>query len=323
MKTLAKGAAVGNAFLDEGRALAAPGWIKATFRLTEEQTDGDVRIMSGADAMLISVRVQGAVWLDSPSFERATSEAYAKVWESVRGMHPVRFWNHIPAIHAVMDAERDRYMVFNAGRFHAFENWYGSADAFSRYVATASGVGHSGSDLVIHCLATREPGVAVENPRQIAAYKYSRRYGPLPPCFARATKVKHAEEELLLVGGTASICGEDSVHVESVSLQLDETFENLATLVDASRPSPLPFPSRSAGTPYGRGENAPPTSQAGLEVALSHYRYLRVYYRHNRDVRQITDAVTNAMPRLLSVEYIQAELCRQELLAEIEGLAHL
>ena len=30
----------------------------------------------------------------------------------------------------------------------------------------------------------------VENPRQIPAFRYSKRYGPIPPCFARATRIK-------------------------------------------------------------------------------------------------------------------------------------
>ena len=37
---------------------------------------------------------------------------------------------------------------------------------------------------VIHCLAADRPGAAVNNPRQVAPYHYSQRFGPLPPCFS-------------------------------------------------------------------------------------------------------------------------------------------
>ena len=104
------------------------------------------------------------------------------------GRHPVRFWNFVPGIHADMGDGLDRYMVFNAGRFAAFCDWFGPAATFNRHVPTASAVGiaqrrRSSSTRS----ATLEAGVPVENPRQMPAYSYSRRYGPLPPCFARAT----------------------------------------------------------------------------------------------------------------------------------------
>ena len=58
------------------------------------------------------------------------------------------------------------------------------------------------------------------------SYRYSRRFGPRPPCFARAT-VLHlgaaGDAPLVLVGGTASIRGEDSVHVGNVRGQVLET----------------------------------------------------------------------------------------------------
>ncbi len=307
MKTLTHPGSTIVRSLSDGDALLPPPWIAETFALPDPvpTIDGDeLTVARGEAAMLMSARVHNALALDSSSFERATMYAYTAIAQQLAGHYPVRFWNHLPAIHAAMDAERDRYRVFNAARFRAFETWYGSADAFSRHVATASGVGHSGTDLVVHCLATQEPGEAVENPRQIAAYRYSRRYGPLPPCFARATTIKPAAypNGLLLVGGTASIRGEDSIHVESLALQLDETFENLATLVTAASAS---------------GQSPDPAEP------LARFRHLRIYYRHESDINSITTAVRAAFPQLLRADYIPAELCRHELLVEIEGVAQL
>jgi chorismate lyase/3-hydroxybenzoate synthase len=307
MKTLHQPASTIVRSLSDAEALLPPPWISETFALPDAvpTIEGDeLTVARGEAAMLISARVHNALSLDSSSFERATMHSYTAIAQQLAGHYPVRFWNHLPGIHTVMDAERDRYMVFNGARFRAFEKWYGSADAFSRHVATASGVGHSGTDLVVHCLATREPGEAIENPRQVAAYRYSRRYGPLPPCFARATTITPGAypRGLLLVGGTASIRGEDSIHAESLALQLDETFENLATLVSAA----------SAG-----GQSA---DAAG---SLACYRHLRIYYRCERDIDAITTAVGAAFGRLVRADYIPAELCRQELLVEIEGVAQL
>ena len=67
---------------------------------------------------------------------------------------------------------------------------------------------------------------------------YSSRYGPLPPCFARGTIITHpvSGRRMLLAAGTASIRGEESVHVGDLRSQMRETLENLASLLTASQP---------------------------------------------------------------------------------------
>ena len=135
-----------------------------------------------------------------------------------------------------MDADLNRYMVFNAGRFSAYLEWYGETASFEQTVATATGIGHASDDLVVHVLAGRMRGLHVENPRQRQAYCYTPRHGPLPPCFARAT-VAYGEkgmEPLILVGGTASVRGEDSVHHDDVGAQVEETLDNIEAVLEAA-----------------------------------------------------------------------------------------
>ncbi len=171
--------------------------------------------------------VPGADRLPDVEFERLTAEAYRLLHRGLDASpagHAVRLWNFIPGIgdeagsglglhgNAGAGADLDRYMVFNAGRFAAYDERYGGAARFDRHIPTASGVGTAGSDLVLHCLADRHPGAPVENPRQRAAYRYSKRYGPLPPCFARATRIAspRGDGQTLLIGGTSSVVGEES-----------------------------------------------------------------------------------------------------------------
>ncbi len=207
---------------------------------------------------------------------------------------------YIPEIHKPCGDALDRYMCFNAGRFAACSDWLGGPDTFDRLLATGSGVGHSGSDLVIHALAASVPGIAVENPRQIPAYKYSRRFGPRPPCFARATLMREAgQPDRVLVGGTASIRGEESIHVGDLRKQTLETFENLASLIQSA---------------CGKDDANP----AGLEA----FRELRVYHFRETDREAVEKLVTPAFPAA-RVEYRRADLCRPELAVEIEGVAEL
>jgi chorismate lyase / 3-hydroxybenzoate synthase len=274
--------------------------------------------MGSADGVTYAtVSILDAALLPAAALELAVTDAYAALAGALTqaACHPVRFWNFIPGIHAALDVDpssasaaeahpRDRYMVFNAGRFAAFASTYGSPAAFSRSLPTASAVGVKDGPLVIHALGLETAGAPLENPRQVPAYSYSRRYGPLPPCFARATLVQVPREDRpwLLVGGTASILGEDSIHVRDPRRQAVETFENLARLVESGRAS------------AGSTDRSDP---------LSAFRELRVYIVREQDADLLRSMVEERFPAGTRVEYAQADLCRQELLVEIEGLATL
>jgi len=262
---------------------------------------------------LVSARVRGAATLNAASFQQHSTAAYEFIAERLRrchAAHPVRLWNFIPGILAPLGDLPHRYMVFNAGRFEAFTHWLGSRDDFDRCMATASGVGHTGNDLVIHCLAASDPGRPVENPRQTSAYRYSERYGPLPPCFARATRLSVSPSRFpwLLVGGTASVHGEESMHRDDLDAQANETFQNLASVVRA-----------------GLNNKEPATRLDDREAAdmLGRLRYLRVYYVHQEHFSTISRLIAERFPNAQDVEYVHAELCRPELLVEIEGVAEL
>jgi hypothetical protein len=55
--------------------------------------------------------------------------------------------------------------------------------------------------------------------------------------------------------------------------------------------------------------------------ALHHFTDLRVYYVRDGDHPVIARMVRAMFPHVGQVEYVKADLCRPELLVEIEGLA--
>lgn len=248
----------------------------------------------GEGFSVASVRIADARCLGRAELHEATSRAYRRIEAELRERgtsHPVRLWNYIPGIHQPMGDGLDRYMVFNAGRYEALSAWFGGKQTFDTRVASASGVGHRGRDLVIHCLASDRPGRAVDNPRQVAPYRYSHKYGPLPPCFARATVIEPDGGPLVLVGGTASIVGEASVHLDDLPGQTEETLTNLAVF-----------------------------------APLDRYRDLRVYYPDPARLDELRSLLEEAFPGAGSaggIEWVRADLCRAELLVEIEGVAAL
>jgi enamine deaminase RidA (YjgF/YER057c/UK114 family) len=189
-------------------------------------------------------------------------------------------------------------MAFNLGRHRAFCTWLGSEQAFPKCMATASGIGCHGQALVIHALASDRAGVAIENPRQVPAYRYSTRYGPRPPCFARATAwVDDCARPLLLLGGTASVRGEASVHVGDLPAQIGETCGNLQALL------------------------ANATTVAGHAWTASSVRSLRAYLPDVQIADQVERGFRKVFPAVDQIEMVHAQLCRRELLVEVEGVA--
>jgi chorismate lyase / 3-hydroxybenzoate synthase len=282
-----------------------PTWVRALVAGSRAKRSSgpsgiDVETRAGTQATLVSARLKGAAAMDAAEFEQRTQEGYRAVRDAVGNLHPVRFWNYLPGIHAPMDERRDRYMVFNAGRFAALTEWFDGPDHLPQRLPAASGVGHHGNDLEIHCLAFRQPGEAIENPRQIPAFRYSTRYGPLPPCFARATVVTEptSRELMLLVAGTASIRGEQSIHQGDLASQLQETADNLRALIAAA-------------------EGAPPAD------SLAAFTEICAYHVHRRDAAAIEEFIRATFGARTALQMVRADICRADLLVEIEGIARL
>jgi chorismate lyase/3-hydroxybenzoate synthase len=120
------------------------------------------------------------------------------------------------------------------------------------------------------------------------------------PSFSRATIAAVGGRERLLIGGTASIVGEESVHIGNVEAQLDETLRNLAALIAAAQ----------------HGAEPP-------ERSLARLRDIRVYIARERDADVIGDRLASRCAGVARIEMTAAPLCRPELLVEIEGLADL
>lgn len=303
--------------------LGAAAGVAAEGAAWKSEGDGvSLRRLHGHSATLWSLRVAGAEGLDEAAFEAACAAAYRTLGGRVAASErpfAVRWWNFIPGILSPLGGLEHRYMVFNAGRFHALAE-AGSA-AFGR-LATASGVGHEGRDFVLHCLSAANAGVQIENPRQIPAWRYSLRYGPKPPCFARATRIEQDGRPWLLVGGTASVRGEDSLHRNDLRGQLEETLRNLAALVHAAEWS-LADPGAAAPETAGAPSAAPVLAFAETDAWLGRYRELRVYHPRPEHGREIAAELRRRFGSAVAIEMVPAELCRSELLVEIEGLAEL
>ncbi len=228
---------------------------------------------------------------DGADFERQVHDAYAELLAAMAAVgcpHLLKIANYMPAItglDSTVDLPRQRYHALSLGRARAFAE---AGVPLPPPAACALGTPGTAA-ITLACLAAQRPGQPLENPRQLSAYRYPNRYGPQSPSFSRAmlTPPGHGRR-LLLISGTASIVGHESRHRGDVGAQCAEARANLHALLEASR---------AAGA-------------IPVEPALS----FRVYLRRPADL-----ALAQAMFAEPDALFLHAEVCRDELLVEIEG----
>lgn len=230
--------------------------------------------------------------------QQASAAAYAQIFSLLEAEgypHLWRVWNYLAEINDVSDG-LERYRQFNVGRHQAFET-HGRLNAQAVPAACALGTRDDEVPLSIAFLAARDEARVIENPRQIAAYNYPAEYGPRSPTFARAALARLPELSVLFISGTASIIGHVSMHPGDVEEQTRETVLNIQALLDEA--------SRSA--PAWR---------------LRDLSY-RAYLRHAEDYPAVQAVLGERLGPDTRVEFVQADICRADLLVEIEAVGML
>ena len=223
----------------------------------------------------------------------ASEMAYARIFRllDAQGLpHLWRLWNYMADINGESDG-LERYRQFNLGRAEAFER---AARSVVGRVPAACALGVAGGPLTIAFLASATPVRPIENPRQVSAFLYPSDYGPRPPTFSRAALAQSPGHEILFVSGTASIVGHETVHLGDVRAQTAESLDNIAAVLEASRPH------------AGHG---------GFALADLAYR---VYVRDAADLGVVREVIGSRVGGAPAV-YVLADVCRSDLLVEIEG----
>lgn len=236
----------------------------------------------------------------SDTLAAQVQRAYHDLFQTLREtgfQHPLRLWNYLPHINAELGG-LERYRHFNQGRQQAFLE---AGQAAFEGAPAACALGTHGGPLCIRVLAGRRPVVPLENPRQVSAYRYPQDYGPRAPTFSRAALADMGDGRLLLlVSGTASIVGHATLHAGDPRAQLNETLDNLQAIVDVAN---------SHGTATFRLQDLQCT----------------VYLRHADQLDVVRGALVQrlgaAVPLLRHAVYLQADICRKDLLVEIEAHA--
>ena len=252
----------------------------------ETGRSGDVRWSADGDYGFVAIEVEEAAHAGLCAAAEYAYRALIAFLHASATPHVLRLWNYFDAIN-LGEGDDERYRRFCVGRARGMaDTWQDSYPA-----ATAIGRRDGKRLLQVYALAARTPGVAVENPRQVNAWCYPREYGPTPPTFARGMVTPAAQ---LLISGTAAVVGSASQHEDDVAAQLDETLANLASLIRAARVGPA--------------------SELGAGSVL------KAYVRDRGDAALLLERLRSHAPDLDGLLLLEGEICRRELLTEIDGV---
>jgi enamine deaminase RidA (YjgF/YER057c/UK114 family) len=216
----------------------------------------------------------------------------------------VRQWNYVPEIlthQKKVGRNLQHYQIFNEIRQEHY-----SKVIFSDGYPAATGIGVRMGNFSIDFLAVRKNSnvrkTGLSNPKQQNAYEYaeSQLMGDAvngavkrPPLFERAKMLQTPESTVVFVSGTASIIGQDTIGVGDVRLQTEICIGNMLELI----------------APKITYRDHPGT-----------FNYLRVYIKNRKDFNIVRSVCALHFPSV-STSYVQADVCRDELLMEIEGEA--
>jgi enamine deaminase RidA (YjgF/YER057c/UK114 family) len=228
--------------------------------------------------------------------------------------HIVRQWNYIGNILGKDEHDRlsiQHYQIFNDVRHDYYGRYRLSPD-----FPAATGIGMNFKSVAIDFCAissTDEMLISsINNPKQINPYAYDQKVligspssdkeQKTPPQFERAKLIEYRDTSKLFISGTASIIGQETKGIGDIETQTRITIENIITLME-------------------KGNHLHQSNQ------IKHYTpgncsYVRVYVKHLDDIPRVKKICATYFGNS-PVNYVQANICREELLVEIEAELNL
>ena len=223
--------------------------------------------------------------------------------------HVVRTWLYLGDI-VGPEGDGQRYMELNRAR----ADFYDGIKFLTRFVPptfdgavypASTGIGARGSEVTMGCiaLATERDDLRLlplENPVQTPAFCYGSNHGPHSPRFSRAMAIIGREACAIMISGTASIVGSETYAPTDIAAQTRRTLDNIAALIAP--------------------ENFARHGITGLGATLDDLVLARVYVKRPEDyptARAVCDERLGELPTVYAI----ADVCRPDLLVEIEGVA--
>ncbi len=296
-----------------GAALGIELWAAGGAGVTFERFGPDVlSVHSDGIRWIHSGGVHGAAIAGGCYAEASTAFALAREHLARAGVgfeHVVRTWIYVNQI-TEGEPGRQRYQELNRARTDFYRNLkFGATlrrtNAPTSVYPASTGIGTRGTQIALACLAleSSRPDVflqPLENPHQKPACAYEAGYSPQSPKFARGMAVVQGQFVSTLVSGTASIVDSRTVFPGDVMRQTAQTLDNIEQLIGP--------------------ENFARHGLAGAGATLKDIAKLRVYVKHLGDYERCREVVEGRLPHVPAI-YLHADVCRPDLLVEVEAVA--
>jgi enamine deaminase RidA (YjgF/YER057c/UK114 family) len=217
-----------------------------------------------------------------------------------------RQWNYIEKIVSCTE-ENQHYQVFNDVRT-AFYN----SSHFENGYPAATGIGTETAGIIIDFIAIKSKKelniIPIKSPVQRDAHQYTKEVlahsdkvagvKDTTPKFERAKALVSGSQCIVFVSGTAAIKGEASLETKNATTHTSMTLENILHLVSPENLSR-----------HGINLNSSPISP----------KYFRVYVKNEGDYQNVKKECDKNYSNIPTI-FLKADICRQELLIEIEGV---
>ena len=231
--------------------------------------------------------------------------------ESLSFSDIVHQWNYIEDITGYTTSKKSRmqnYQLFNDIR----TLYYSSVDFPNGYPA-ATGIGTNTGGIVIDFTAASPSKstriLPISNPRQVDAHKYSQKVligkgfedvkKKGSPKFERAKVLTTQDSGQVYISGTAAILGQKTETGKNAREQTQVTLENISRLISADN-----------------------LKAHGIDINTeSKPSYIRVYVKNEADIRDVKETCQAYLGEIPSL-YLVSDICRKDLLVEIEGVLY-
>lgn len=249
------------------------------------------------------------------SIEQQSKEVFKKVAKVLKKedldiSDIVRQWNYIERI-TEYDGDYQNYQCLNDARTH----FYLKDKKWKTGYPAATGIGTMFGGIIIDFDAVKTKSekelfiTKLDNKLQVPAHVYSQEVllgtedeklkEKTTPKFERGKTLVYGNSAISYVSGTAAIRGEESLETMDIIRQTTVTMENIDFLISL--------------------ENL---KEYGVKANLGKpsYKTLRVYLKNKADLYKVQKYMDEKYPRIHKC-YLKADVCREELLIEIEGIA--
>ena len=223
----------------------------------------------------------------------------------------VRQWNYIEGIvdrQSVGNDVLQNYQIFNDVRSE-----YYSKARFDKGYPAATGIGMNAGGIILEFIAVEPKAnvhiIPIHNPKQIDAHRYSDEVlvgksvdglsNKTSPKFERAKYLAIGSMDQIFLSGTAAIRGQESSTTQDVRGQTVITIENMQALI----------------SDLNLSNHGIQSQKVTLNVS-----YLRAYAKVEKDIDAVRDVCESFFPGVPAL-YLIADICRDDLLVELEGIA--